>query len=252
MQRVDSVCPPGPLNKHETIQFDHLLPPLAAISSLAENLLVIESPLIIMNRRSYLATFAGGISAGFAGCTSRILPSRPAEPTVQRVVQIASIDRSEKPHEFRFDVEVVNPLVTDTETALVRTTVTNTGPKRRVGAAKPLFARGAGGSVYTFGLWLVTSSRMESITRESDRWIYDPSQSYGPSTELPPVLAAGESVSHDYFVWDNAQYEGYMPPDTYPFRPSYPIRTAGEDGPRRATWGFSLDVSNPDDPAKTT
>jgi hypothetical protein len=202
-----------------------------------------------MDRRQYLCALAGA-SAGLAGCASGTFSSFPSDPTVQRHVHLVDVQSIDQPHDFRLDVELVSSVVTDTETAQLRTTLTNTGETRRIGAARALFAEGGSTSKYTFGLMLMTPSRMADIERVPGRWTRDAhpdaERGFGAGVDVPPTLDEGESVSHDYYVWDDYRYEGYMRPDTYPFEVDVGLGT--DDGEHRSTtWGFSLNVVDPSD-----
>lgn len=199
-----------------------------------------------MNRRSYLAAFAGGASTVLSGCVGG-LPPLSGGLSVQRLVRLVDVDAIDWP--FRFDVDPVDRVVTAEETAHLRITVTNETDDRYHILDPGLFALYNGGSDDPRGLWLYERGMLSWIEREDDRWTRDKPPDYRQS--YPAVgggrlsLDGGRSISYDYLVWDNYRVEGYMPLGTYRFEERVHLAGPEQEWEREFTLGLSLEVIDP-------
>jgi hypothetical protein len=108
-------------------------------------------------------------------------------------------------------------------------------------------------------LFLHSPGSEEWIERAGDRWTRDanPSQerAWAAVGCVPPVYAAGESVTNEYAVWDDYRVEGYLVPGTYRFEEPVRILPPSDSTTRTPTqepiaefdWGFDLTLSDPED-----
>lgn len=172
-----------------------------------------------------------------------------SEGEIQRLVSLESQDSVPDEYDVEIDVDVVRPLITDAETARLRITTTNTGSRKRLPVGEDrcvLFGRSKGGSDDPQGLWL---HRTENIDREENRWVADRSADerrwFLQYACLPRTYEAGESVSNEYFVWDDYQVPGYLKPGRYRWETGIGIAPDDTDREGPLTWGFSLRIEEP-------
>jgi hypothetical protein len=185
----------------------------------------------------------------------------PTNETIQRRVSLAGADDIEREHDLRIEVEALETTITASHTAKLRVTTTNEGEKRRISigtGACTLFNRSRGASEQP-GLFLHSPGSEEWIERAGDRWTRDanPSQerAWAAVGCVPPVYAAGESVTNEYAVWDDYRVEGYLVPGTYRFEEPVRILPPSDSTTRTPTqepiaefdWGFDLTLSDPED-----
>ena len=195
-----------------------------------------------MDRRSFLA------GLGTAGVLASM-----TFPGVQRRVSIADQDSVPDEYEVSIEVELLQPVVTDSHPAQLEITTTNEGPERALSVGPRwcgLFSRGRG-TVEPEGLRLRVPGRFfEGMRRDGNRWQRDPSSPSGFTPAhgcVPTLYEPGESVTNEYELWDDHTVEGYLEPGTYRFETELGVR----DGPYADethdsfTWGFSLTIENP-------
>lgn len=209
-----------------------------------------------MNRRDFLSTLGASTIAGISGC---ITASRrgdndttTTDESLQRVISLEDVDRIPDRYQLRASVDLTNHVVTNTQTAEIQISVTNTGENRLISIGDnrcDLFDRDAAGSDNPPGLWLFRSDRSRSIERDGQRWVQDLPQDrargfngYGCT---PESFSSGETVTHEYEVWDDYRVRGYLSPNTYRWQENiriWPNTTVDDRGKPTHTldWGFSI------------
>lgn len=214
-----------------------------------------------MERRTYLAALSASSLAGClgqlgaSGLSSGGTPFDDPPDDVQRLVALESVDDDGAGHDVQIDAEVVESSVTADHPARVRVTTTNEGRKRDVSVTRGqccLFNRSAGASDPA-GLWLHRVGSADHVERDGDRWTrdapVDQHRVYAAYGCLARTYESGESVTNEYYVWDDYRVEGYFPPGTYRFAEPVTVSepgTGSEDGPIATfTWGFSVRVERP-------
>jgi len=174
---------------------------------------------------------------------------------LQRTVSVASVDSVPAGFEVEMDAELLRSRVTDTATAHLRITTTNTGSSRSISVAPDdcsLLNRSKGGSDRPAGLWLHDPESAQHIDRDGNRWEADRDadepRAYAAYGCLKKEYAGGESVENEYVLWSDYRVEGYMEPGTYRWEEEVsvsegetPTGTADENS---FTWGFSLTVED--------
>lgn len=216
-----------------------------------------------MHRRRILRRLGLGGVVGLGGCVrppssdsqSRAAPpTDPPPPRLQRRVslddRIAVPDRSG----LRIEPRVVEPAITDSHTARIRVTVTNTGPARGIPASTggcALFNRYSQVSDPR-GLWLGREPGDPYVTQSGPRWIADPPENgaypdYGCDRR---TYEPGESVSVEYALFHDERTRGYLDPGTYWFVVEdvliAPVAGSDEGDPSTLNWGFSIRLTDPD------
>lgn len=214
-----------------------------------------------MNRRDFLATLGGASIGGFAGCvdTSALSSGTSYPEGPQRRVTLHSQDTVPDEHNIRIAVELLDSLITHSQTARLRLTAVNEGQKRGVSFTVgmcALFNREKGWSDSPRGLVLHDPTDTKYIEREENQWVRD-----HPSDESVGFDAydcgittyqTGEEQTNEYLLWDDYRIEGYFEPGTYRWEEEVELTEVppqSPDGPvtlATFTWGFSLTVKRVD------
>lgn len=211
-----------------------------------------------MNRRSALRGLAGSGLLALGGCVSApgTSPRSSESPSgrVQRRLSLSGQDTVREGAELRIEASVLDPTVTDSQTARIRVTITNDGPSREISVSTgrcALFNRYSQASTPR-GLWLGLADEAIYVTQTGPRWIAEPPDNgafpdYGCAGR---TYEPGESVSVEYAIYDDDRAGGYLESGTYRFEEDVLI-TPGPSAKRDAdasltiNWGFSLDIENP-------
>jgi hypothetical protein len=187
-------------------------------------------------------------------------PTDRADEPVQRRVSPAGADDTEREHDLRIEVDLLEATVTPAYTARVRVRTTNEGPERRLSIGEDgcsLFNRDGGASDPP-GVYLYPPDSAKWLDRAGNRWTADADpgdpRAWAAYGCLSLGYAPGESVTNEYFVWDDYRVDGYLRPGTYRFEE--PVRVLPPDGPTTSTpdrepiaefdWGFELTITNPE------
>lgn len=216
-----------------------------------------------MKRRDVLSVIGSGAAVGLAGCatsggaTVRTDDTTTAPPA-PRMMSIESVETIADEYNLEADVELLNAVIDRTQTAEIRVSVRNTGPKRGIsvvgGATCDLFDRDAARSDDPPGLWLFRSDRSRELDRKPGRWVQDYPQDrvrgfngYGCGLK---VYSPGETVAHDYEIWDDYRVDGYLLPGTYRWQEEIEIGEefsedeaySYDDVDATVSWGFSISM----------
>lgn len=173
---------------------------------------------------------------------------------MQRRLSLASQDSIDAEHDLDVQAELVDAVVTDADTARVRVTTTNVGPRRALSVGTDgcdAFDRGLGAS-RPEGLWLYRADATDSIDRQGDRWEPDvPAgrpRGFGGYACPARVYATDESVTTEYEVWDDYRVRGYLDPGVYRWATDVrvwadPAAEASDPPSETVRWGFAVQVS---------
>jgi hypothetical protein len=197
---------------------------------------------------------------GLAGCVSP--PSRSTASGandfaegVQRRVSLDGQDTIPAELDLRVEATIREPTVTDSHTARIGVAVTNEGPERGLAVSTDrcaLFNRYSQTS-QPRGIWLGFAEDPVYATRRGPQWIARPPENgafpdYGCSRR---TYAHGESVEVEYALYHDDRTDGYLDAGTYRFAEdgvritSSASTESGSEAPTTFSWGFSVDVANP-------
>lgn len=169
---------------------------------------------------------------------------------MQRRLSLASQDSIDAEHDLDVQAELVDAVVTDADTARVRVTTTNVGPRRALSVGTDgcdAFDRGLGAS-RPEGLWLYRADATDSIDRQGDRWEPDvPAgrpRGFGGYACPARVYATDESVTTEYEVWDDYRVRGYLDPGVYRWATDVRVwADPAAEASETVRWGFAVQVS---------
>ncbi|MFB6132246.1 MAG: hypothetical protein ABEJ44_02425 [Halanaeroarchaeum sp.] len=208
-----------------------------------------------MNRRTLLATLGTAAVGGLAGCLGG---DADAKPRYAREISLVRQNAVPDGHEVTIEVELLASQVTPGQTARLRITTTNEGPKRAISIGDDdcgLINRSKGGSDAPPGLWLHDPDHTKYLDRNGNRWQADrptdDPRGYSAYGCMRRTYEAGESLVNEYVLWDDYRIEGYMTPGTYRWEERVSVAETTNDFPEddrlsSFTWGFSLRVDVPD------
>lgn len=212
-----------------------------------------------MNRRTLLRKLGGSGLLGLCGCVSPPASSSPSTDSVpedvQRRVSLNGQDTVPEEANLRIEATVLEPTITDSQTARIRVTTTNTGSARRISVSTgncALFNRYSQTS-NPRGVWLGRNGGSGHIAETGPRWVADPPDNgafpdYGCDVR---AYESGESVSAEYAIFDDNRTGDYLNEGTYRFARDAiliaPGLSAGKDADASITisWGFSITIENP-------
>lgn len=235
-----------------------------------------------MRRRTLLAALgtlgslsgcaAPGSGPRYEGLAPEQSPGERFDPDeVQRRVELAGVDSMPDGVDLSIGATLLDGEVTGEETARVRVETTNGG--------RELFAPGRAGGCSLFnrnrgesedgGLWLVRQGFPgmrfygEGEKRVDPLWAVRTDDDDGP----PPGIvfegygcatryyAPGDSVAHEYRLWDGWRAPGYLPPGVHRFEREIELQSVDrtDEGDRAVpgetlasfTWGLELRVTDP-------
>jgi len=181
-------------------------------------------------------------------------PTNPSNSNdIQRYVSLEDVDDVPSEYNVNIDVNLIRSKVTDSETARLSITTTNTGSRRSISVLQDkcgLLNRAKGRSDQPKGLWLYIPQRTEHIPREGDHWEadWDPDklQGYPDYACGMREYTAGESLKNEYVLWDDYQIEGYMEPGTYRWNQKVSVSKQGTptetSSQKTFIWGFEVNI----------
>jgi len=206
-----------------------------------------------MKRRTFIATSTLATTGVIGGC-SGISPFGDGE-AVDDMKREVSLERPDDITEREFDigVELRSGQVDSESTARLEIIKTNTGDRRSVWIPQgPLFGWEHAGSQPT-GLWLYNQKTTATAMnyKKDGRWTIRNDPPYDPQASLhgassPVVYEQGETVSHEYELWDDYLVDGYFPTGTFRFEGPISIWESAdreESAHSRLHWGFSIEVT---------
>lgn len=201
-------------------------------------------------RRAFLAT-VGTVTVPVGGCVqppaersaTRASPTKPS-------IKIVESDQVAEEHQVRITATVTTSTVTEEHPARVRVSTTDTGESRYIQSMRRglHFHPQYGGETSDDPPGLVLLGANDEYTRTDGKWQFEPYDGGQGGAGLAGVeLEAGETISNDYAVLDDATVSGYFSPGTYRFEAPVVIKPDAEEGPPSGiisefTWGFSVKV----------
>jgi hypothetical protein len=201
------------------------------------------------------STEQSGTRTGPSTATSSAETGQPTDRTDDYRRRIRLVDQTGILPEHQLDVtaEVVRADVTPAETAKLRITTTNLGPRREISVTEgqcAILNRHDRGSDPA-GLWL---NDPNAWPPEGDRWVADrPADdervffSHGCGSR---TYDTGESVSTEYALWHDYRVPGYFAPGTYRWSAVIDLNPSSERPESRrldaVPWEFALAVTRPE------
>jgi len=162
----------------------------------------------------------------------------------RRRVTIDTVDTAPSEAGINFSVEVLRPIATPNQPAVLRVTMTNTSSEQRsfsTGYA-PVFSGFRSDNSDNSALLLPTSMSVateeDSLRPQSDSVAFD-------ATIENNRLEPGDSRSEQFELFDSHDNEKVpLPPDKYRFEGQYGDFTHTDSDVSKFEWGFAITVSN--------
>lgn len=201
-----------------------------------------------------------GVTVGLSGCQSVDLGSvlspgrssdprqedavaRPGtatdEPDLRRRITVIHQDSVRDEYGIDLEAEMVRELVTPDQPARIRFTMTNEGEAKRIKTRPVCMFEGRSSVSDPPGLWVRGLDTVDSRARPADKWTALSPDEWGLVEHcLYRRFSPGESESHDYLVWDDADVDGYLIPDVHRFE----THVVAEDHAIDFVWGVTVRV----------